>query len=326
VSPIRAIREYTLSFSLTKWLWENIKDYDLLHIHAIFSFTPTASMIIARIFNIPYVVTCHGLLSEWALEQRSIKKRLYLNLIEKQNLNSSSCVHYASDKEKKESLAIKLTSPSFILPFGLNFPITTTRETRTFRDKLNISENQPILLFMSRLHPVKGLDFLIKALSTLIDKYSFIFIIAGSGNPEYEEKIDYKINQFGLSHVTKRVGFIEGTEKNLLLQESDLFLLTSHLESFGVVVLESMAAGLPVLVTQGVALSQTVQENDIGYVSELNSNAIAQKIQQFLDNSQQGKEMGKRGKAFVQQNYSWDQIALKMISIYKEIINQQFKS
>ncbi len=117
-------------------------------------------------------------------------------------------------------------------------------------------------------------------------------------------------------------GFAEGEAKDILLQGSDLFALTSFSENFGIVVLEALAVGLPVIVTQGVALSQIVQDHNLGYVTDLEINSIASTIKQALNSPQEWKEKSDRTRQFIRENYSWDQIAKKLVSVYEDIIEQ----
>ena len=108
------------------------------------------------------------------------------------------------------------------------------------------------------------------------------------------------------------------------MQGADIFALTSYSENFGISVLESLAAGTPVIITPGVALSDIVQQQHLGYVAELNINDIATTIENFLDHPQESKEMGDsygalryRAREFILDNYTWDHIASKMISVYE---------
>ncbi|MEO1560307.1 MAG: glycosyltransferase, partial [Cyanobacteria bacterium J06632_19] len=101
---------------------------------------------------------------------------------------------------------------------------------------------------------------------------------------------------------------------------SDLFTLTSHSENFGVVVLEASSAGLPVLVTPGVALASVVQQHKVGYVTSLDVSAIVSTIESYLTNPHQGQKMGTRGRQLILEQYTWTSNAKQLIQVYKSII------
>ena len=318
--PINAVREFAYSGDFTIWLWKNIRNYDLLHIHAIFSYSSTIAMAIARLQTVPYIVRPLGQLCTWSLQQSARKKQIYLRIIEKSNLNQSQSIHFTSALEQQEASLLNLTSPSFILPHGLSIPPIIPNAYQRLRQHFNLPADEPIILFLSRLHPKKGLDYLIPALGKL-SHYRFTFILAGSGDPDYENEIKSLLVSEGIQNRTHLTGFIKGEIKDLLMQGADLFALTSYSENFGISVLESLAAGTPVIITPGVALSDIVEQQQIGSVAELDVNEISAAIQHFLDNPQEAKKMGDCARQFILDNYTWDRIALKMISVYQNLID-----
>ncbi len=317
--PIHALREFAFSRELTIWLWQNIRNYDLLHIHAIFSYSSTIAMAIARLQKVPYIVRPLGQLCTWSLQQSARKKQLYLRIIEKSNLNHSQSIHFTSEAEEQEASLLNLSSPNFILPHGLSIPPIIPNAYQRLRQHFNLPADEPIILFLSRLHPKKGLDYLIPALGKL-SNYRFTFILAGSGDPDYENEVKSLLVSEGIQNRTHLTGFIKGEIKDLLMQGADLFALTSYSENFGISVLESLAAGTPVIITPGVALSDIVYQQQIGSVAELDVNEISAAIQHFLDNPQEAKKMGDCARQFILDNYTWDKIALKMVSVYEDII------
>jgi len=318
----KAIREYAFSIQLTSWLWSNITNYDLIHIHALFSYPSTVAMTIARSRNVPYIVQPHGLLCEWSLQQSRLKKQTYLKLVEQSNLEHSQALHFTAQQEKTEAARLNLSVPTFTLPHGL-FPSQTIPNARQkLRQKLNLADDQPIILFLSRLHPKKGLDYLITALSK-ISHHRFTFIIAGSGTPEYEAEIRSMLSLANLGDRTHLTGFIEGETKDLFLQGSDLFALTSHSENFGVAVLEAWSAGLPVMLTPGVALASIAHQYQLGHVPEFDINAIANALLHCLQHPDEAKAMGDRARQFVLKNYTWDKIAIQMIDVYESILDHK---
>jgi glycosyltransferase involved in cell wall biosynthesis len=310
------VRDFAFSSDLTHWLWKHIADYDLVHIHALFSYPSTIAMKIARTKGVPYVVQPHGLLCEWSLQQSKLKKQLYLDLVERSNLQHSCRMIVTSEMEDREVEALNLRVPRSLVPIGLAIPTANLDARQKLRDRLKVPLDQPIILFLSRLHPKKGLDYLIPALEKLRDQ-PFTFVVAGNGTPKYEAEIDQWIEAAGLSDRTHRPGFVSGEFKQLLLQGSDIFILTSHSENFGVVVLEAMASGLTTILTPGVALSSMLEEHQVGYVTPLEVNEIAHTLKYCLDSPQRSREIGKRARQFITQHYAWNHIANQMIETYQ---------
>ncbi|MDH6062762.1 glycosyltransferase [Umezakia ovalisporum] len=317
--PINSVREFAFSQDFTNWLWRNIKHYDLLHVHAIFSYPSTAAMAMARLQKVPYIIRPIGQLCTWSLQQSAFKKQLYLKIIEKANLNHSRKIHFTATAEQEEAAHLNLTCCSFVLPLGISINPKIADARQRMRQHFNLVPDEPIILFLSRLHPKKGLDYLIPALGKLSD-YRFTFVLAGSGTPEYENYVKSLLVTHGIKTRTYFTGFVKGEFKDLLIQGADLFTLTSHSENFGVAVLEALAAGIPALVTPGVALADIIKQQQLGYVTELNINAIASAIGNILTHPEKMREMGDAAREFIFNNYTWDSVAAKMMAIYKDIL------
>lgn len=319
---VSSIREFSFSGALTTWLRKHITAYDLVHIHAVFSYPATTAMTIARSHRVPYIVRPLGQLCEWSLQQSALKKQLYLKLIERTNLNHSQGLHLTSEQEKREAAQLKLVCPSYVIPHGLDFPPKLKNARQRLRLQFGLPEDETIILFLSRLHPKKGLDYLISALGSLV-KYPFTFILAGSGDPAYETEARTFLNTAGIESRTILPGFVKGEAKDLLLQGADIYALTSHSENFGVAVLEALAAGLPTVVTPGVALSEEIEHHQLGYVSELSKAAIAETLERCLKAPEVSVQMGQRAQKFVLKNYTWEGNADNLIKVYSSVLKEQ---
>ncbi len=322
---ISTLREFAFSSSLTIWLIKNISKYDLIHVHAIFSYTSTVAMAIATWQGIPYLTTLHGLLCKWSLQQSTQRKQIYLQLIERVNLNRAQAIHLTCEQEQQDFQALNFKSSTFVLPLALpGIPAQIPNASALLRQNLNCLLDEPIILFLARIHHKKGLEYLIPALSKLIH-HRFTFVLAGNGAPEYVEEINSLLVSAGIRDRTHMIGFVEGEPKNILLQGADLFTLTSHSENFGIAALEALSVGLPVLLTPGVALSSIVKEHKLGYVIDLDVAAIAQTIELHLINlSDETKNNSSlRISQFVRDNYTWDKVSTKLIEIYQDILEQK---
>ena len=317
-----ALHDYGFSWDLSQWLWHHCQDYDLIHIHALFGFASTIAMTIARAKSIPYVCTPHGLLGEWALRQKSIKKQIYLRLVERSNIEGARALHFTAEMERNESRRLGLKVPDFVCPCVVNLPKPTEDASRLLRNELAVSGDEPIILYLSRIHTKKGLEYLIPALAANND-IPFTFVLAGSGDPAYELKIRHLVDELGIQDRTRFPGFVTGESKNLLLQGADLFVLTSHTESFGIAVLEALGAGTPVLITPGVALSPLVKDKGLGYVPNLDVNAITAALRRFLNERETARLMGQRGREYVHRHYAWSRVASDLIQVYQSVLSQQ---
>ena len=313
---VHVVREFAFSSDLTRWLWQHLQEYDLVHVHAIFSYPSTVAMAIARLRNIPYIVRPLGQLCQWSLQQSAAKKSLYLNVIERKNINQSASLHLTSNAEKQEIEQLNLKCKNFVIPHGLAIPGIIPNASQLLREYFQLSSKEPIILFLSRIHPKKGLEYLIQALAQIKDK-KFTLIIAGNGDSDYEAQINSCLHDYGLEDFSLMTGFVEGELKQLLLQGANLFVLTSYSENFGVAVLEALAAGTPALVTPGVALAQEIEQNDLGYVVPQEPTAIAEAIDKHLELPEsERKKLSQKARQFVLDNYSWEQIAQQLLTVY----------
>jgi glycosyltransferase involved in cell wall biosynthesis len=317
--PFPALREFAISISFTIWLVQNIRKYELIHVHALFSYTATVTMTIARLKKVPYLVTPHGLLCKWSLNQSRQKKQAYLKLIERSNLARARSIHLTCQQEQEDLRSLNFKSPTFILPLALTkIPDLIPDARSLLHQRLNCPPEEPIILFLARLHYKKGLDYLIPALGKLRE-HPFTLVIAGTGTPEYEAEIQILLEDAGIKQHTQMLGFVEGKHKDLLIQGADLFALTSHSENFGIAVLEALVVGTPVLITPGVGLADVVRANKLGYVVDLDIQSITAAIDRHLTDPDRSKLMGKRAREFVIEHYDRDQLAIELIQVYRSI-------
>jgi len=316
--PVTAVREFAYSYGFTRWLKKHINDYDVIHIHAIFSFCSTYAMWLARQRGVPYIVRPIGQLEDWSLQQSRSRKSLYLRLIEKNNINGASKVHFTAISEQQQALKLLPDAASTVIPLGLNIPMQLRDASHKVREHWKLDRGSPVIVYLSRLHPKKGLDYLLRAFAQLEDQ-PFQLLIAGDGEQDYQAELADLVNTLGLQDNCKFTGFVKSAEKNLLLQGADLFVLTSHSENFGIAVLEALAGGTAALVSSGVALSQEIKQHQLGYVTEQSVQSITQTLSTALNDIETTQEMGRAARDYVEAHYQWSAIASRLSNLYKQV-------
>ncbi|HSF72578.1 MAG TPA: hormogonium polysaccharide biosynthesis glycosyltransferase HpsP [Microcoleus sp.] len=315
-------RRYKFSFSLLQWLNENARQFDLAHIHALFSPVTTLAATIARYHHLPYIIRPCGMLDPADLQKKKRLKQIYATLLERPNLAGAAAIHFTSKEEAKISERFGLGSTGKMpVPRDLVIPLGVRAD---FSSDILPDSEIPIILFMSRIEPKKGLELLISALeSILAEGINFHFILAGS-NPQdagYETKIKEKIQNSSLGKSTTITGFVSGDSKIALLRKADLFVLPSYYENFGIAVAEAMAAGVPVAISDRIHIAEDIQQAEAGWVGPLEVGAIANSIKSALLNPQERQRRGLNGKKYAEKYYNWEAIAQQTIAAYQEILS-----
>jgi len=315
-------RGFLFSWPLTQWLSNHIRDYDLIHTHYLFSYPSTCAAVLAKNQGVPYIRRTIGQLSPWALAQSRRKKQLYSLLIERRTLNQAAAIHCTSEGEALDVRNYGITAPTVTIPLGVDIPEIQPDAKAKLRDKYDIPLDAPIILFLSRLHYKKRPDLLIEALHQVKSKHPNIYLLlAGSGDPEYIEQLKQLLHQLDLHYCTRFTGFVTGEDKDLVLQGSDLFVLPSFSENFGIAVVEAMAAGLPVIITPEVQISPEIEQANAGLVVEGNRASVASAISQLLASEKQ--KLSQNAQTLVKQSYSWPAIAERLADIDRSLIQKQ---
>ena len=181
-----------------------------------------------------------------------------------------------------------------------------------------IPKDTPCLVFLSRLHPKKGIEFLLNAVAHC--KINEVrLIIAGDGSLSYINELKTLCIELGVENQCRFIGFVDGQKKNILLQRADLFCLTSYSENFGISVLEAMANGTAPLISNQVALAAPINQHNLGVVCELNQSDINSKLNLALENLTKTRALGGNARRFVTKHYQWTDIAQSLSSLYKQI-------
>jgi len=330
-------RRYKFSLALLRWLAAHARQFDLAHIHALFSPISTGAAMVARSQHLPYLLRPLGTLDPADLRKKKRLKQIYTALLERGNLAAAAAIHFTSTQEARVSERFGLKTNDLVIPLGVTLP--TIAESATAippkegqadapgqaRTKWGISAHCPLILYMSRIDPKKGLDLLLPVLIQLqAEELDFHFVLAG-GNPQdpaYEQQIQQQVKTSSLAARTTIAGFVSGALKTVLLQDADLFVLPSYYENFGIAVAEAMVAGTPVVISNQVYIWEDVQQAEAGWVCDCTVESLAQKLRTALSGRAEQQRRGKQAQQYALEHYSWTAIAQQTIQAYQQLLQK----
>ncbi|MBK5940036.1 glycosyltransferase [Halochromatium roseum] len=314
-----------VSHTLRRWARKTLPRFDLIHIHGLYRFPPTYCAWLARKLGIPYIVMPHGALDPY-LYARSGKslwlKRRYERWFDRPNLNGASAIHYTAEDERRLAGFLNLRSPSFVVPNGLDWAPFEHLPTRgDFRAAHSLGE-APLLLFLGRLHYVKGLDILITAFDRVHQLHPDARLaIVGPVNDDYGERVRVWVRERELEAAVIFVDFMTGADVIQAYVDSDVFVLPSYTESFGMTVVEAMACELPVVISRNVNIHREVAEEGAGLVTDCDADDVASAILELLNDSERRKRMGVSGRQASHRRYTWPSIVEKLSQEYRRLID-----
>jgi len=318
-------RRYKFSLDLLRWLAEHAAEFDLAHIHALFSPVSTAAALVARYQHLPYILRPLGTLDPADLRKKRHLKQLYAALLERRNLAGAAAIHFTCTQEAKISERFGTTTPDVVIPLGVQLPQQWPPRGQALT-QLGIRPNCPLILFMSRIDPKKGLNLLIPALEQLLSEgLDFHFVLAGTNpqDPAYEHKIQVQIKTSPLASCTTMTGFVRGELKMGLLQDAAVFVMPSYYENFGIAVAESMAAGTPVVISNQVYIWKEVQDAEAGWITSCNVEDLTQVLRLALQDATEQRRRGLNAQAYARKCYSWNAIARQTIETYQQVLAGQ---
>lgn len=315
----RNTRFYKPSLRLLKWLWQHTAEYDLVHIHAVFSFAPIAAWKAALHSERPYIVSPHGLLNQWGMINRRKRiKALSLRFIERPLLNAASAIHYTSNAEQQEAASLALTAKPLVIPLGIDTAsYQNLPNRRVFEAQFPETQDRPLVLFLSRIDPKKGIEVLLQAWKQVASSHpSALLVVAGSGTADYTASLRAMAEELGIAPRILWTGFLGHEEKRVALGAAEIFVLPSKSESFGLALLEAMAAGVPSVTTLGVALGEEAAAVGAVQPADYDAGSLALALGGLLDSTELRGKLGKAGRAFATGRYSLEAMGRELKSAY----------
>ena len=245
----------------------------------------------------------------------TVRKPVALALFQRACLNDAACIHATSALEAQSVRQAGFTNPIAVIPNGVQVPADLPTRSAGHHDTKRA-------LFLSRIHPKKGLLNLIRAWHE-VSPIGWELVIAGPDEGNHLREVKAAIQECALQNSVSFRGEVVGDAKTQLYLESDLFVLPSFSENFGLVVGEALACGVPVITTRATPW-ETLETHQCGWWIDVGLAPLVQALREATSlQSEQLQEMGLRGREFVKTNYSWKQVAEQMLDVYEWVLGRR---
>lgn len=292
--------------------WRNLLDVlrpDIVHINCCWMPQCALAQRVAQQAGYKVVLTPHGMLEPWIIARHYWTRKVpALWLYQRKAVKKADYLHATAESEKNNLLKLGYNSRIAVIPNGIEVENISMKKSWKRTGKI---------LFLSRIHVKKGLDFLIEAVAALKDRMQGYEVwIAGEGEQSYIEELKRLAGRLGIERQVCFLGGVYGDRKWQMLREADLFVLPTHSENFGIVVAEALACGTPVITTQGTPW-QELESWHCGWWAKVGTTPTVQALAAFLQKSDSELEtMGRNGRRLVEEKYSSRKMVEEMLKLY----------
>jgi len=304
---------FATSPSLVRWATRNAKQFDVVHVHGLFN--PISSLAARGCIHAgsAVIIRPFGTLSRYTFaHRRTALKRVYFSLLERRNISHASGIHFTTATEKDEAKwrGLSFDQRAYVVP-----PPFIHDVDRTALD--DSAPDTPTVLFLGRLNRVKNIEALLEAWPA-VRQYSPAakLAVAGPGDRRYVAGLMQRARRLGINGDVRFAGIVSGPEKESLLRSASVVVLPSFHENFGMVVLEAVAAGVPVIVSPDVQLAPFLRESGLGTVVNPQPELLAEAITATLLDAELKERVRRTGKAAVSKSFSPQVVGRLLLDMY----------
>ncbi len=296
---------------------------EVAHVHAAWEPPVVASARALRSARIPYLLLINGMLDPWSMSQGKWKKRFCMTFGWRRLFDGAGRLHLGNTDEVEGIRPLGLRAKGVIIPNGV-WPesIEAMPMPGRFRARHPEFADKKLLVFLSRLHFKKGLDYLIEAFDKAAERNPDWMLLIGGGGDEYRAEIERQVAMKRHCERIRMLGPVYGAEKLELLVDADLFCLTSRQEGFPMAVLDALSAGTACLISPGCHLPE-VESAGVGRVAPLDPTAIARSMDELLNGSNDRALIRLRARELVLTKFNWHRIAEQAVESYQQVQNEK---
>jgi glycosyltransferase involved in cell wall biosynthesis len=316
--PVSRPRFWGFSAPLGRALRLAIPRHDVVHVHSLYLFHDLVAGHLCRKHGVPYLVRPHGTLDPYIHRRHRLRKQIVEALFENRNLRGAAALHFTSEDERRLAVPYTFGAPGVVIPLGLDLDdYRDLPAAGTFKAAYPVLRDKRVLLFLGRLNFKKGLDILIRAFARICDhRTDTVLVLAGPDNDGLGPRVRAWAVEAGVDDRVLFTGMLLGRVKLAALRDAELFALPSHSENFGISVIEAMACGVPVVISDKVNLSHDVRAADAGLVTPCDADRVGEALLDLLDRPEDAARMGKNGRCLIEECFQWPAIAAQLEALY----------
>ena len=320
--PVRCIKNLFVTPGLVSRAKNEVESFDVVHLHGHWSFQNAVLHHFAKKHSIPYVFQAHGSLPKG--ESSRELKRIYDLLFGSRILRDASKVIAVSPMEVEQYIAKQVPAHKVaLIPNGINLSQQTATKG-AFRKRFSIGDNKRIVMFLGRLHPLKGVNLLIEAYACLSKEFDDIQLVIVGPDDGCLFNLKRQVRLLGLTKDVLFTGLLCENEKLEAYMDADLLVLPSRYEIFGIVVLEAYAFSIPVVASDLPSLSEFIQDGQTGLLFKSGDvQSLVDKITRMLRNQEEAKKMGSCGRRLLEDRFCIDKVVESIETIYEDLFKRK---
>ena len=287
-----------------------------IHIHGLWESSTLLAAAAARKARVPYILSAHGMLETWALNNKRVKKALYAAAFERRNVSGAACLHALTQAEARDYRRFGCEGPIAVIPNGVEAPASA--DPALFLDTYPLAEGKRLILFLGRIHYKKGVDLLVNAWAQVAELFpDALLVLAGPDSEDTLTKVTATVTALKLQHRVLFTGMLEGAMKWSALAAASYFVLPSYSEGLSVAALEALSMGLPLILSEQCNLPQVAQ-NGAGWQVDTNVVSLSKALSTAISCSPSThRAFSAAARALAEREFGWARVTERMADVYR---------
>ena len=317
----RLVRNAYVSTALTRHVRRAVDDFDLIHIHTLYSFVSAAAARAGHRANVPSVISPCGSLDPYThMRKGRVRKDVFQALYHRRDLARAAAVHFLSEGELERASSFEITAPQVVVELGLAANKYSLQRSGAFTRRYPELAGARVIMYLGRISYTKGLDLLVRAFAQIAQRFGDArLVLAGPDYEGFGQVLAEMLRGCGLTSRVTFSGLLSEADKIAALAGADVLVLPSYTEAFGIALLEGMASGLPVVVTDRAALAPVIREAGAGLVVPADDKSLGEALSVLLMDADLRRVLGRRGRRLVETRFSWAESARAFARLYEAL-------